>query len=173
MKLICPSCGAVHSADAWQNDAIARQCLKLTGELQYDISSRCFAYIALFRPSTKSLAWKKVLRLLFELKDLSSAPHIAWNKGVARKNSAKAWGMAMEQMTEHPPKRLPLKTHGYLHAIAYENADEMDKRIEIKKNQAERSKTSVCRKSVNEEPQRLSMEMMKKIREENYRKRKK
>ncbi len=182
MKLICPSCGAVHSSEAWQNDATARQCLKLAGEFQYDISSRCFSYLALFRPSARSLAWKKVLRLLSELKDLTSAPHIQWDKNAARPNSAKAWGLAMDQVAEHPPKRLPLKSHGYLRAVAYDIANDMDRHTEVKKNKAERTGPfprtpvetgfkPVSTTCENTDPKRMSMEDMKKITAQNYRKR--
>jgi len=138
MKLICPSCGAVHSASAWRNDTVIRQCLKLTGDMPYDISSRVFTYLALFRPQAKSLQWKKVLRLLTELKDLTSQSHIQWQKRPPRPSSASIWGLAMEQICENPPKRLPLKSHGYLQAIAYAVADDMDRRAETKRNQAER-----------------------------------
>ncbi|MCK4789231.1 MAG: hypothetical protein KAV87_36145 [Desulfobacteraceae bacterium] len=139
MKLICPSCGAVHSTDAWRNDPVIRQCLKMTGDFPYDISSRCFAYLALFRPQEKSLQWKKVLRLLSELAVLTDHAHIQWQKKPARPSSAKAWGLAMEQICENPPKHLPLKSHGYLNAIAYDIADDMDRQGEAKRNQAERS----------------------------------
>ena len=139
MKLICPSCGAVHSIDAWRNDAVIRQCLKLTGTFPYDINSRCFAYLALFRPREKSLQWKKILRLLSELAVLTGHAHIQWQKKPARPSSASVWGKAMEQICENPPKRLPLKSHGYLQAIAYDIADDMDRQDETKRNQAERS----------------------------------
>lgn len=139
MKLICPSCGAVHSVEAWRNDTVIRQCLKLTGDLPHAISSRCFAYLALFRPSEKSLQWKKVLRLLSELAALTEHAHIQWQKRPARPSSANIWGQALEQICENKPKRLPLKSHGYLQAIAYGIADDMDRQTETKRNQAERS----------------------------------
>ena len=144
MKLVCPSCGAVHSVEGWSNDPVARQCLKLAGEMPHDVSSRCFAYLALFRPPGRSLQWKKVLRLLAELKELVTLPHIQWEKKVARPNSAHAWGTAMERMIEHPPKRLPLKSHGYLRSVAYEICDDLDKQREVKRNKAERDGTRLC-----------------------------
>lgn len=166
MKLICPSCGAVHSAEAWFNDPVARQCLIQVGALPHDIGSRCFAYLALFRPPGRSLQWKKVLRLLSELRDLATMSHIQWEKQVARPNSASAWGTAMERVIENPPKRLPLKSHGYLRAIAYEIADEMDRKVEVKRNQAER--TGLRCASPRQEG--ISAEDMKAIRKKNYRK---
>jgi hypothetical protein len=75
---------------------------------------------------------------MVELRELTTLPHIQWEKGVARPNSAHAWSMAMERVIENPPKRLPLKTHGYLRAVAYEIADEMDRAVEVKRNKEER-----------------------------------
>ncbi len=167
MKLICPSCGAVHSADAWQNDPVARQCLLLACEMPHSVSSRCFAYLALFRPAGRSLTWKKVLRLLSELKELTTMSHIQWDKKVARPNSANAWGMAMERVIECPPRRLPLKSHGYLRAVAYEIADDIDRKKEVKKNQEERPRHIRGQK----EPERISLEEMQAIRKKNHNKR--
>jgi hypothetical protein len=147
--------------------------LKLAGEMPHAVASRCFAYLSLFRPPGRSLQWKKVLRLLSELKELTTLPHIQWEKQVARPNSAHAWGMAMERMIEHPPKRLPLKSHGYLRAIAYELADEMDRKVEVKKNQKERKGNPHRRYSRAGgnpvEPERVSVEDMRNIRRKNMR----
>ena len=173
MKLICPSCGATHSADAWINDPIARQCLLLAGSMQYDISSRCFAYLSLFRPHNRALQWKKVLRLLTELQELVSAPGIRWEGKTARQNSVRAWGVALDRVIENPPKRMPLKSHGYLRAITYDVADDLYRQKEVKRNQSERSGTFRKKQGVSPDPERISFEEMKKITNENYRKRKK
>lgn len=131
MRLICPSCAAVHSADAWKSDADARQCLRMVTELPESVSRRCLQYIAFFRPgSGRALRWAKALRLLSEVKDLVDAPHVQWDRNPARPNSARAWGLAMERMIERPPRRLPLTSHGYLRKIAWEIADELDRGTE-------------------------------------------
>lgn len=173
MKLICPSCGAVHSAGAWQNDEIARQCLKLVGGMQHDISKSCLAYLSLFRKQGGALQWKKVYRLLVELSDNCNAPQICWKNQPARQNSARAWGLALERLLDNPPMRLPLKSHGYLRSIAYEIADEMDRQVEVKRNQAERNGTFRRKEGAIADPEKISFEEMKKITEENYRNRKK
>lgn len=174
MKLICPSCGATHSACAWLNESIARQSIVLVGSMQHDISSRCFAYIALFRPPGRALQWRKVLKLLVELQKLVSIPEISWNNGQARMNSARIWGMAIDRIIENPPQRLPLKTHGYLHSIAYDIANDLDRQSEVKRNQAERSRT-IHREHIQTEPERifLNVDEMKKVAKENYKKSKK
>ena len=181
MKLICPSCAATHSADAWLNDAVARQCLILAGSMQHDISSRCFAYLSLFRPHGRALHWRKVLKLLAELQTLVSVPDIQWEGGPARMSSMRAWGIALDRVIEHPPKRLPLKSHGYLKAIAYEIADELDKQNEVRRNQSERNGTFRGQRSEvggqksevrGQEPERIFLDVdeMKKIADEKFRK---
>jgi hypothetical protein len=140
VKLICPSCGAVHSAEAWSNDAQARQCLLIVAELPTEVSRRAVAYLSLFRPlSGRGLQWGKALRLLSELRALVIDAQIQWDRKPARPNSAHAWGQAMEQLIQRPPKRLPLTSHGYLHAIAYDVADDTDRASEVRHNAAERA----------------------------------
>jgi hypothetical protein len=155
--------------------------LKLAGEMPHGIGSRCFAYLSLFRLPGRSLQWKKVLRLLSELKELATLLHIQWKGQVARPNSASAWGGGMERVIENPPKRLPLKSHGYLRAVAYEIADEMDRAEEVKRNQEERTgkaggqrseaggRKSEARgqRSERSEPERITSEDMKAIRRKN------
>jgi len=45
----------------------------------------------------------------------------------------------MEKMIGFPPKRLPLKSHGYLKSVAYEIADDLDRNHEKKIIAAEQS----------------------------------
>jgi hypothetical protein len=183
MRLICPSCGAMHSAESWQNDPQARQCLKLIGELPNAVSTRCPAYLALFRPSiARGLAWSKVLRLLAEIQEQIHQPFIQWEGKAARPNSAVAWAQAMERITDRPPKSLPLKSHGYLRSIAYEIADEMDKlqeRGQITEDRRQHNNPSsvICPPSsavvYSETPERLTLspEKLRAIREKNMKRR--
>lgn len=140
MRLICPSCGAIHSAEAWVNDAEARQCLLLVAVLPSEVGKRALAYLALFRPHAtgRALAWSKALRLLTELKQLVSEDFIQWDRDPARPNSHGAWAGALEQIVQRPPKQLPLTSHGYLRKIAYDIADQKDKEREVRRNRAER-----------------------------------
>ena len=188
MRIVCNVCGAIYSAEAGQADADARQCMKIIGDLPYDVSRRALAYLALFRPASgRGLAWPKALRLLAELQGEVQAPHIQWEKKVARPNSAAAWGGAMERIIERPPKALPLKSHGYLKAVAYEIADEMDRRQErsalvadsaARASRAGRTdapaagqgaRTDTPAAAYPETPERLtiSVERMRQIREQN------
>ncbi len=116
MRLICPSCGAIHSAESLANDAEARQCLLIVAELPVDIARRALPYLALFRPSggKRGLIWSKALRLLHELQQMVVDSYIQWDRQPARPNSAQAWAQALERLLQRPPSRLPLTSHGYL-----------------------------------------------------------
>ena len=132
MRLVCPSCGACHSAEAWLHEEEARAAMAVAVELPRGVGRWALAYLALFRPQTadrgpRALGWKRVRRVLEEIRDLVAAPEIAWAQKAARPNSPEVWARAMEQMCCHPPSRLPLKNHNYLRTIAYDLADEMDK----------------------------------------------
>lgn len=140
MRLICPECGAVASATAWANDAAVRQVIKTALEMPWAVSSRALPYIALFRPSgNRGLSWDKALRLMTELAALAVETHVQWDGKPARPVSAEIWGQALESITARPPKKLPLKSHGYLTSIAYDLANESDRRNEVARNQAEAS----------------------------------
>lgn len=177
MKLICPSCGAVHSAEGWVSGADARQCMAVIARMPLEVSKQALPYIALFRPRVpeseknyRGLIWSRALRLLKELEDLLADAHIGWQGRPARPNSQRAWAMAMEQVIQRPPRRLPLSSHGYLRRIAYDIADEMDRKEEVRHNQAERSgRVRKTRSAENKDPERFSMgvEEMRRIRMKN------
>lgn len=148
MKLICPSCGAVASAEAWVTNADARQCMRILAELPTDVARKVLPYLAMFRPRVpenekgyRGLVWPRALRLLAELQRLVAESHISWDNRPARPNSVAAWSQAIEQVVQRPPRRLPLATHGYLRRIAYDVADQIDRAVETKHNQTERDGT--------------------------------
>ena len=169
MKLICPSCGAVHSADSWQSDGQAREALRIVAELPREVSSRCLPYLALFRPASRGLTWRRVLTLLAELKALIDDPYVQWKRNPARPNAAHAWGQAMERVINHPPAGLPLTSHGYLRPIAYEIANDLDRAAEKKEVAAER-RGSARPARENASPEKLDPNWMKDIRQKNMRK---
>ncbi len=126
MRLTCPACGAVASLEAWANDEKIRWCLKLIAEMPGPVAINVPQYLGLFRDpaSKRGLGWAKVKRLLAELKALLDQTEIAWKHKPPRPNSTRAWGLAMERLIQNPPERLPLTSHGYLRAIAYEMEEE-------------------------------------------------
>lgn len=127
MILICPSCGAAHSAEGWENDATARQALQASTKLPASVNSVLLAYLGLFRPEKQALRWSKSLKMINELSAMIAQGHIQIQGKVARPCPPHLWAQAMEQMVERRPQlSLPLKNHNYLRQIAWQLADQAD-----------------------------------------------
>lgn len=131
MKLICPSCGAIASADAWINDELCRATLALVASLPTPLPKTVLGYLSLFRPGKTGLTWKKALRLAEEIARLTACGYVNVQGKVDRPCPPRIWVQAMEQMVE---KRitlsLPLKNHNYLRQVAWQLADQEDARSE-------------------------------------------
>jgi hypothetical protein len=131
MKLICPSCGAVAGADAWENDAAAREMLKAACELPSGLQPVLLGYLSLFRPGKSALSWKKALRVTRDLAALVAAGHVQVQGKVSRPCPVRIWATAIEQMVERRGSlQLPLPNHNYLRQIAWSLADAADARNE-------------------------------------------
>ena len=177
MKLICPSCGAIHSAESWQNDADARQCMQTISMLPGGVAERSLNYLALFRPASgRGLRWKTALKILTELAVMAKTGHIQSGHSPARPAPPKIWAAALTKITENPPRSLPLKSHGYLKTIVYDLADTEDRETEKKKNQAERNGTyqgkGTKHRAPTPEPERISMDKVQEIIQKNFKNRK-
>lgn len=128
---MCPSCGAIHSAEAFLNDVAARECLTLLVKMKGRLPELALGYLGLFRSRNGGgLKWTKALRLLKELDALSRAETISWDGKKEYYNHITYWEGAIERLIDKPPKQLPLENHNYLRAIAYSIADSKDARLE-------------------------------------------
>lgn len=148
MKLVCPSCGAVHSAEAWTSNADMRQLVGIISGMPTSVARNVLAYIALFRPPVpetdkgyRGLSWGRALRLAGEIDRLVKETHISWKHKPARPIDAARWGMGIERVISNPPRDLPLTHHNYLRSIAYGMADDADRTAEVRRNQSERDGT--------------------------------
>ena len=127
MKLTCPACGAVASAEAWENDMVIREAFLVITSLPHPIPRVLLSYLSLFRPGQRALGWKKALRLTREISSLVAAGHVQVKGKVARPCPPHLWAQAMEQMAERRVSlSLPLKNHNYLRQVAYHIADRED-----------------------------------------------
>ncbi len=127
MKLICPGCGSVASAESWQNDALCRETMLAVATLPAPLPKAVLGYLSLFRPGKRALTWKKAGRLTKELAVLAASGHVQVQGKVARPCPARIWALAMEQMQERRDSlRLPMPNHNYLKQIAWELADRED-----------------------------------------------
>lgn len=169
MKLVCPSCGAVCSIEGWANDAAARQCVALLCDMPGAV--HVLQYMGLFRPSSRGMSWTRTLTLIRELDVLIKAPHVQRDRMPARGNSADVWAQALARIGENPPRKLPLKSHGYLHAIAYDIANELDRAGEKSRIAAEQTGRFRQPEGEHGEPEKLDREEMRRIANESLRRR--
>lgn len=132
MKLVCPSCGAQCSAESFQNDADARAVLAALVKLPAPVlDAGILNYLSLFRPGTgRSLQWRRALRLVEDLAALVADGRVQFGRNVARPCPPRLWREAIEKMLGNPPKQLPMKNHNYLLAVAWEIADDVDRKRE-------------------------------------------
>ncbi|GAB6191130.1 hypothetical protein [Desulfocastanea catecholica] len=139
MKLICPACGAIASAESWMNDAHCRETLLVISRLPAPLPKSTLGYLSLFRPGKQALSWKKVLRLVGEIETLTAKSYVHVAGRVDRNCPARIWAQAMEQMVERRTGlTLPMPNHNYLTKIAYDMADQADYQGEKKQNMAAR-----------------------------------
>ncbi|KAA0257199.1 hypothetical protein FHQ18_11585 [Deferribacter autotrophicus] len=161
MRLVCPSCGAMHSIEAFINDEQARKFLSVIVSLNSSLQKNVLNYLTYFRPeSGKGLRWSKAVRLLEELKSLIEAEYVEWDRKKPIKNDTCYWINALDKMIDSPPKRLPLKNHNYLRVIVYEIAEEEDKRLE---EERERMRRSGWNRIEEEEKNMPTSEQVKKL----------
>lgn len=172
MRLICPSCGAMHSADAWHKDEQAREALALAVGMPPEVKAPCLAYLALFRPQggKQGLRWSRVRKLLMEIKALVERPYVQSGQRVGRPATAGIWGAAMQRMVDCPPPSLPMRNHNYLIAVAYDLADAADRQVEVARNAAERRGDLKAVRASKDELEPISMEELAEIRANNMRK---
>jgi hypothetical protein len=131
MKLICPTCGAIASAETWLNDAVCRDVLAAIAALPAPLPKAALGYLGLFRPAERGLSWPKAQRIVGELVTLIGAGWVSSPGKVDRTCSPAVWARAMEQMVEQRVRlTLPMKSHNYLRTVAWELADEVDRRQE-------------------------------------------
>ena len=131
MKLTCPACGAVCSADAWQSDELAREALATIAALPAPLPKATLGYLALFRPGKNGLGWKKALRLAEEIRDLAALGYVSVQGRIDRDCPPRIWAQAMEMMVEQRSRlSIPMPNHNYLKKIAHDLAEQQDARQE-------------------------------------------
>lgn len=150
MRLVCPSCGATASAEAWTNEAAIRYTFEVVIQLPSPVLRQSLAYLGLFRQGTKALPWRRALIVARSLKELVETGSVHWQCGETRPCTAEIWGKAIEATLASCPKGL--KNHNYLRHVAWEMAAELAAKME-RDREAARQKRG---RDVNEEPAPLS-----------------
>ena len=150
MRLVCPSCGATASAEAWTNDTAIRYTFDALVQLPSPVLSQALSYLGLFRQGTKALPWKRALSIARSLQELVAAGTVHWQGGETRPCNAEIWGKAIEATLASGPKGL--KNHNYLRKCAWEMAAELAAKMENDREAARKR----LRRDVDEEPAPLS-----------------
>jgi len=70
MRLVCPSCGAIASLEAWKNDADWRTFVELLVRLPQTVEERTLPYLGLFRKGDRGLTPARARKILSALADL-------------------------------------------------------------------------------------------------------
>ena len=136
MRLVCPSCGATASAEAWNNDAAIRYTMNALLQLPTPVRLQALAYLGLFRQGTKALPWRRALTIATSLKDLAQDDTVHWQGGETRPVNAEIWGKAIEATLASGPKGL--KNHNYMRKCAWDLAADLAAQIEKKREEQKR-----------------------------------
>lgn len=140
MRLICPGCGLTASAEAWLNDAEARDLLLAVAKMPAPLPEAVLPYLGLFRPQQRALSWKKAARLLADLAQLTGSGHVQIQGQPARPCPPRIWAEAMGQMIERRERlSLPMPNHNYLRQVAWQLADQADSQAEKSRVAQERN----------------------------------
>ena len=127
MILVCPSCGATHSAEAWENDRITRTVFAAQAALPREVCAVLLPYLALFRPDKRALSWSRTLKLTQELAAMVAPGWVQVQAKPARECPPRVWAQGMEQMVERSATlQRPLKNHNYLRQVVWQLADQVD-----------------------------------------------
>lgn len=157
MRLVCPSCGATASAEAWNNDAAIRYTIDALIQLPTPVRLQALAYLGFFRQGTKALPWRRALIIARSLKDLTETGTVHWQGGETRPVNAEIWGKAIEATLASGPKGL--KNHNYMRKCAWDLAAELAAKTE---NAREEKRRNIRREEIGD-PTALSDETRKKI----------
>lgn len=130
MRLVCPACGTTASAEVWQKDVHARQCMPLLLKLPGMVQPYVLEYVALFRKDANAIPWRRVLRILGGLVDLINAGRVSWERSEERPAPPELWAQAFEAVLARAPRGLT--NHNYLRRTAFEMAAGLAAREERK-----------------------------------------
>lgn len=139
MRLICPACGAISSAEAMSSDALARETMAAIVKLPPPIPASVLGYLSLFRAGAeRALSWKKAKRLVLEIDALTTAGYVAVQGKVDRDCSPAIWAAAMDNMAANRDQlSLPMASHVYLRKVAHDLASNADRSREAAARSAE------------------------------------
>lgn len=145
MRLICPCCGALVSAEAFRNETTVRQFIGVLEQLPGRVRDLALPYLGLFRRAggrdagacgSRGLAWPRALRILADLKALVEPGTVHWEGGEERPCPPHVWAAALDAVLARRPKAL--ENHNYLRRVAWEEAEKLAAHVERGREQQRR-----------------------------------
>lgn len=166
MKLVCPSCFACHSIEAWQNEPDARRVIEVMTRIPAIVQPRVLPYLGLFRQGERGLSWKRALKLVSELQAAIEAGTIQWDRGEVRPAPPQLWAQTMDVVIARRP--VELDGHNYLRKAVWGNAAGLAAREEKDKENALRARTPTaepaeCDRLATEQERRAVADMLAKF----------
>ncbi|MBB5204416.1 hypothetical protein HNQ51_001730 [Inhella inkyongensis] len=143
--LACPVCGTELSPAQLFAEAEAQQAFARLAAVSIPLGARVLQYLTLFTPPKTRLTLAKQCKLLLSLlpdleRQAITAKGRDWHVPVA------AWAQAFDQLQASRAAgrlELPLKGHGYLHAVLVGLADKHEARAEAAAEQERRHRPGV------------------------------
>ena len=120
MIMVCPSCGASASLEAWLNDRDWRDLVALIPRVPAQLQVRAISYLGLFRSGSRSLKPAKACKVLVGLLDLVEPGTVHWDRSETRPAPLELWAQALDAVIDRRPTAL--SNHNYLKHTAWEMA---------------------------------------------------
>lgn len=131
MRLICPCCGAMASAEAWVNDGMARASIQLVGRIPSACQDLVLPYLGLFRTGKNGLTWTRAYKLIAEVQRLVESGSVQWDGGETRPCPPHVWAQAFQAVLERRPTAL--SNHNYLRKTAWDMAQGLASHAEMQR----------------------------------------
>ena len=117
---MCPSCGAIHSFEAWANDPEVRRFVADFMRLPSVVQPRVGAYLSCFRKGDKGLRWPIARKVLAGLLDLVGSGRVSWERSELRPAPPELWAEALDAVIARDKRGFT--NHNYLRHTAFEMA---------------------------------------------------
>lgn len=133
MLATCPHCAFQGEVEVFFADAEGKRLAAVMAELPSEVGRAVLAYLRLFKPAKTALRTARAVKLAREVAELIRAGTVCKDErgGVRRPASPAMWAAGIEQMLAQRDRlSLPLETHGYLRAVVFGLADQVDAQAE-------------------------------------------
>lgn len=139
--IACPVCGSELDLAHLFTDAASHQALQRLVSVSIPLGARVLQYIALFTPPKQRLTSAKKIKLVLQLLPDLERQAIS-HKGRDWRAPLTVWAEAIDQMLlqrDTGSLELPLKGHGYLHAVIAGMANKVEAKAEAESEAQRRS----------------------------------